>query len=292
MANSRDLELRLQIGRTVVALVCPSKEYAQSMADYFGVLESDTQPQVRLCLELDSDTQDRPIPNSLYAHKKLTDDGFIVGNGLIHGTYDSDTGQGHIRVHGLLTKGLLVRVFEQFLYQAFYSARKRVQYDGFLIHSSGVIRRTGSAADGFLFVGPSEAGKSTVAALSQDHVVVNDEIDLVDFTDQACRLQGTPFNGLFPGKDAQAAAPLRAVFLLQQGAEHRLDPVGRAAAVGAVAAQIVPPVAIDEVMDASVRGEILELADKLCTSVPVLNLTFRKDAGFWQIIDAAFPAAV
>ncbi len=86
-----------------------------------------------------------------------------------------------------------MRILEQIFYQAFWSARRAAGLDAFLIHSSAVI----VDGRGFLFVGPSEAGKSTVARLSAAHHVLGDEMNLVRSSGAGLTLVGTIFNGLF-----------------------------------------------------------------------------------------------
>ncbi len=256
------------------------------MEQYFGIAGDPGEPDLRLRLEIVPHENRPRIPNSLFTTKRLTAEGFSVAEDLIRGHYDPVAREGVLQVKGILTKAHLTRVFEQFLYQAFYSARKAAGYDAFLIHSSGVIRDE----DGFLFVGPAESGKSTVAGLSTDRQVVNDEIDLVAFADDGVLLHGTPFNGYFKEK-SPGSAPLRAVFLLAQGPEHQLDEVNRSEAVAALTGQIVPPVGLEEEMSAAVPAQMLELADRLSAQVPVRRLTFRPDPGFWTVIDQAFPPA-
>lgn len=280
-----DQECRLDIGGAVIALECPSADYAASMRAYFGLAgPAAGEPHLRLALELE-DHEDWPeIPSSLFTTKRTFTGGFEIADGLVRGDFDPATGRGTLRVKYALTKADLTRVFEQLLYQAFYSARRASGHDSFLIHSSGVIR----GGDGFLFVGASEAGKTTVADLSAHHQVVNDEICLIEFTPEGALLHGTPFNGHFPRK-SPGSAPLRAILLLAQGAVHELADTDRGPAVAALAGQIVPPVGLADQLDGKVRLEMLELADRLGAAAPVRRLSFRKDDGFWQVLDDAFP---
>ena len=149
-----------------------------------------------------------------------------------------------------------------------------------LIHAAGVVR--GGA--GYLFVGASGAGKSTIARLSAGDQVLNDEICMVAFTDGPPSLHGTPFNGFFRDK-VEGQAPLKAVFLLAQGEAHRLLPVGPSEAVSAVFQQVVPPVALDEPVGKAAYERMLDTAGRLLASVPAYRLEFRQDAGFWSRID-------
>jgi len=281
MASAR--EYRLRVGEVVIGLVCPDAEFATSMAGYFAQGSDPADPTVSLDLDLVPHGDVPAIPNSLILAKTLTDDGFDIAGGLIRGRFDPQSGRGELHVKTILTNGLLTRVFEQILYQAWHSARARAGYDACLVHSSGVIHD----GRGFLFVGPSEAGKTTVARLSQDRTVLNDEMNLIEFTARGPYLAGTPFNGHFRDKRPGRAA-LGAVLLLEQGREHRLAEVGPGLAAGAIAGQVAPPVGLDETAGPDTAAVMLESASRIVESAPVRRLVFLPDAGFWPLLDGTF----
>lgn len=285
MNSKRDCEYRMEVGQITLGLICPSADYAESLARYFQSPSGQNEPDLRLRLEIVAGDSPVEIPNNLFRHKTLHPGGFSIAGDLISGSYDPVARSGVVRVRDLLTKGPLTRVFEQFLYQAFYSARRAAAYDALLIHSSGVIR----AQDGFLFVGASEAGKSTIAELSRDRIVTNDEMNLIEFSAAGPILSGTPFNGLFAAKEPAARAPLRAILLLDKGPIHRLDQIRASECVTRIASQIAPPVAIEAEMNQGTGLDLLDLATRLNAVVPVRKLTFLPDAGFWATIDEAFP---
>ena len=272
-------EYRLAVGDCILGLVCDTPQYAESLAAYFDRPCSPQPADVSLDLVIVSHDDQPEIPNSLFVTKTVTAEGFDIAGGLISGHLDAETRRGELRVKNILTKGMLPRVFEQILYQVFYSAREVRGFDAFLVHSSGVIAEGG----GYLFVGASEAGKSTVALNSRDHLVLNDEMNLVEFTPEGVVLCDTPFNGFFRDK-SPGRAPLQGVFLLAHGPEHRLVPVGKAEATVAVATQIVPPVGLADPVPADVQMKMIDLSERLCGRVPVQRMEFTPDPGFWQVI--------
>jgi len=276
-------ECRLRVGDAVIALECPSPGYAASLDRYFDVTGSVGDPDIRLRLNIVAHGDVEAIPDSLFATKRVDADGFSMADGLVRGRFDPGCRSGEVWVDCILTKGQVTRVFEQILYQAFYSARAARRYDAFLIHSSAVVR--GGA--GFLFVGPSGTGKTTVAHLSRADLVLNDEVTLVSFEEGAVVVHGTPFNGYFREKSA-GRAPLRAVLLLAHGPSHRLGEATRVDAVAALTREIVPPMGLEDAWTPAVRAAMLDLADRLSGSVPVRRLEFRPDPDFWQELDRAF----
>ena len=224
------------------------------------------------------------LPDSLLTTKSVTSEGkFNIADGLITGEFDPASGQGAILANVALFKTPLVRILEQIFYQAFYSARKISARNSSLVHSSAVI----SNGDGFLFVGPSEAGKTTAARCSSEFHVLGDEMNLVIQTTEGLFVEGTGFNGFFQEK-APGRAPLKAIFILKQAPEHALRQIPYADATTALAAEIVPPVGLDETPSAQTLPSMIDAAEGILRGVPVRSLEFKPDAGFWPLIQREF----
>lgn len=277
-------EYRLDLGGAVIAVHCEPAEFAVGLANWFGRPSAAAAPHLRLDLELVPHADSPQLPNSLITTKTLGPDGsFDIADGLITGRFDAATGHGSLRVKGALIRGPLMRILEQIFYQAFWSARQAAGLDAFLIHSSAVI----AGGRGFLFVGPSEAGKSTVARLSAAHHVLGDEMNLVRQDQGRLLVEGTVFNGLFRQK-RPGEAPLAGVFILKQADQHALTEVPLLEAVTALAAEIVPPVGLDEVATRDTLPRMMDLAERLATNSTLKFLEFLPDEGFWPVIAAEF----
>ncbi len=267
-----------------MALDCHPPALASGLATWFGRPSSPAEPHIRLHFELVPHADTLELPNSLLRTKTRTPDGhFDIANSLIRGHFDPTSGQGAIFAKGALTRGLLMRVMEQIFYQAFYSAAQAAGTGSFLLHSSAVIAQD----SGFLFVGPSEAGKTTAANNSTRFHILGDEMTLVLTNPAGTLIEGTPFNGTFKQK-RPGRAPLRAVFLLEKAAQHRILPVSPAEAVSFLAAEVVPPVGLDAVPDKTTVPAMVDLAANLVDQVPVYRLECLPDPGFWRAIDEHF----
>jgi hypothetical protein len=277
-------EYRLDLGGAVIAVCCEPAEFAVGLANWFGRPSAVTAPHLRLALELVPHADSPRLPDSLITTKRLGPDGrFDIADGLITGRYDAATGCGSLQVKGALIRGPLMRILEQIFYQAFWSAQQAAGLDAFLIHSSAVI----AGGRGFLFVGPSEAGKSTVARLSAAHHVLGDEMNLVRQDNGRLLVEGTVFNGLFRQK-RPGVAPLAGVFILKQARQHTLTEVPLLEAVTALAAEIVPPVGLDQVATRDTLPRMMDLAERLAANSTLKFLEFLPDEGFWPVIAAEF----
>jgi hypothetical protein len=279
---------RLRVGEVVIELVCADPELAPALARYFASPDDPADPHVSLALHVVEHAEPPAVPSSLVLTKRVVGGGFDIADGLIRGAYDPATGRGELHVAAILTGGLMTRVFEQILYQAFHAALARSDWDAALVHSAGVVRD----GRGYLFVGESGVGKTTIADLSRDAAVLNDEMNVIAFDAAGPRLLASPFNGHYRDKQPAAAplsaAPLAAVLLPRHADAHRVEDVGAGRAAAEVAAQVCPPVTLDAAADQRTTAAMLDTATRLVSAAPVRRLLFRPDAGFWPLLIDAF----
>ena len=158
-----------------------------------------------------------------------------------------------------------------------------VQNDSLLLHSAGVVRD----GWGYVFFGPSGAGKTTTSRLaSREGTVLSDDLVILRRDGAGYRLFGVPFKGeLSEAPRANQTAPLRGIFRLRQGREHRLAamPAMTATAEMVGAAPFV-------VREPQLAQQLITVCNQIARTVPVLNLHFRRDDGFWKVIDEHFAA--
>ncbi|MEM1247884.1 MAG: hypothetical protein AAGK22_16035 [Acidobacteriota bacterium] len=158
-------------------------------------------------------------------------------------------------------------------------AYRCLQQGGALLHSSGVLTERGV----HLFIGPSGAGKTTVARLSQERGlgVLSDDINLVLPADGAGSFaQRLPFAGEL-GNGLPARPGDRGVVVglhrLVQGPRHELRALsggsGLAALLGSCPFVNSDPFALDRLI-----ANLEPLQDL------VTELSFRRDADFWQLL--------
>jgi hypothetical protein len=152
---------------------------------------------------------------------------------------------------------------------------------GFLLHSASAIRN-GKA---FLFAGVSGAGKTTISRLAPaDATLLTDEISYVCKGDVSTNSEGyvafgTPFTGELAKLGENTSAPVAALYLLAQGPENRIDPVGAADAGRELLANM-----LFFAEDQEMVHQVFQAACDFVHRVPVYRLTFVPDARVWEMI--------
>jgi hypothetical protein len=147
---------------------------------------------------------------------------------------------------------------------------------GFLVHSASAV------CDGraFLFAGVSGAGKTTISRLAPSTAaVLTDEISYVRRSKGAYYAFGTPFAGELARVGQNLSAPVKTLFLLEQGPIHRIDPVKEADAARSLLRHILF-FAHDEHLVRCIFDAALDFVQR----VRVARLTFLRDGGVWELL--------
>jgi len=155
-----------------------------------------------------------------------------------------------------------------------------------MVHGAGIKRRRGGG--GYLFLVGSGAGKSTIAALSPGERVLSDDAPLIEAGETRFRLHATPFTqtGIArqrPKRWRLQQAGLRRIVFLHQASEtrtaHREQPY-------ALMELLTCHVHGYGLMEAALKRRAFDLCHRLCGAVPAVDLYFRRDRGFWELVAA------
>jgi hypothetical protein len=122
---------------------------------------------------------------------------------------------------GLITKRLDVCAHQTFDLENFF----RILLSYYLSENEGLFLHASCVEDkGFahIFCGPSGSGKSTIAGLAGKRRVLSDDLILIRKANKEFRAFATPF-GLHSSNTASITLPIKALYLLQQAKEIRLQ---------------------------------------------------------------------
>jgi len=158
------------------------------------------------------------------------------------------------------------------------------------LHAAAVVRH----GFGFVFLGRSGAGKSTVARMAQGaaDVILHDERIFLGGQTGVYELLATPpleWGGHTEVKrdDEDQGAPLSAVFILKKDTRDFLVPVSRRVTALTLVEAFLE-MSNPWLSDQDIRRGTQVLAE-IARTIPGYELHFRKSPDFWKLIDEQFP---
>jgi hypothetical protein len=144
------------------------------------------------------------------------------------------------------------------------------------VHSSGVILD----GKGLLFVGHSEAGKSTASTfMSHAGELLCDDRNIVRRWPDGFRVHGTWSHGELPIVSPDSA-PLAAVLFLRKGSQNRLHPIADSRTI---AGELLPCV-VKPLVSAEWWTKTLDLFEALAREVPCYVLEFDMSGGIVELL--------
>lgn len=285
-SDLEDTECRLQIGNVCCSLRFKDPDYCASARAYYKGFLSENAPDLTIDVNIVLYREEINLPNSLLMSKTVDGTNFDFHSGLITGTLDLGKKQCRINVKNALFSERSVRIFEQFLFQVYYTLLKQKNLDGsknnFLIHGCAVSRE----GIGYLFSGPSESGKSTIAKLASDldYTVLNDESVIVNKVDGQYTVGSTPVRGDFLD-NSNGSVPLHAIFLIRHGKANFIKRISEREFVARFVREVVYS---DSLLSLNSKETLLEMMDfcaDVASAVPFYELQFLPDNRFWDSID-------
>lgn len=149
---------------------------------------------------------------------------------------------------------------------------------GFVLHASGVIQNRRA----WVFCGPSDAGKTTIARLAGGRRVLNDETVAIVKRGRGYTACATPFFGEGGPvmAEARAQAPLRGMCFLHKAKHFAHRRLTASQAVGRAFSQVFLPK-----RDHRVVAGILETLSDFAGRVPCYDLFFPPQPELWEYLD-------
>jgi MoaA/NifB/PqqE/SkfB family radical SAM enzyme len=184
-------------------------------------------------------------------------------------TFNNEHNDGHVYNNpDFFMPGVTHNSLAHFITDQLWIAQLLSHRQGFYLHSTGLIMN----GQGMLFVGHSEAGKSTTTRmLAAKATVLCDDRNIVRYRSDGWRVYGTWSHGEIPVvSDYQA--PLRAIFFIEKSQENRIVPL---AASDEKKRRLLPCV-VRPVITADWWERTLPLVSRLAESVPCYIMYFDK----------------
>lgn len=260
-------ESTIDIGGMPILVRSDSAEFARILGDRYGnfVHTGGTRPAFELEVELLPDGV--PCPDQDVQVRKESDR-WIMERGDFRAEWDTKLRQGWVRqtANPYSIDGVL-RILHSLILAG---------EGGFLVHAASAVRNDCA----FLFAGVSGAGKTTISRLAPGNVeLLTDEISYVRPAGPGYDAFGTPFAGELARIGANMRAPLKALYLLAQGPENKIEAVSEAAGVQALLRNILFFAHDPELVD-----NVFQSACEFVNRVPIYRLVFLPDARVWELI--------
>jgi hypothetical protein len=205
------MDFRIEIADVCALITVDDSDFAhQVIEERYSNFLSDKNPSLRVNINV------RPIESpSLLEGSQVAIEHYIKGDSLYFKGFKGDI-EGCVNLSSCKVTGTTIRVPFRFdaLLWVIYSLWL-VKFGGLLLHAAGVKGHDGA----YVFCGVSGSGKTTIARLSEDKVILSDELIAIRSINGSYQAYGTPFMGEFAGGGVNIKADLRHIFLLKK--DHR-----------------------------------------------------------------------
>jgi hypothetical protein len=269
----------VEIGGVPIALATSDEGFFDLLRQRYDGFLSSSCPQFELEFNLTS-TQ---LASDGDVRVRREGDEWLLQRGDFHARWDPRSGRGSVcQDANPYSLDSVLRIVHSLIL---------AERGGFLLHSASAI------CDGraYLFSGVSGAGKTTMTRLAPaDITLLTDEISYVRPNhDRPSNVRpsndrpsghgyhafGTPFSGELAKAGENCAAPISALFFLEQGPENRFDELPPADAVRRLMRNI-----LFFAEDKGLVDKLFATACDFVARVPIRRLTFYPDSRVWDEI--------
>jgi hypothetical protein len=254
----------VEIGGIPIALSTSDDGFLDLLRQRYSGFLSSSRPEFQL--EFDLMDTSRVSDEDVQVRRSGCE--WLIERGDFHARWNSRTGRGTVRQNSNpYSLDSVLRILHSLIL---------AQRGGFLLHAASGICE-GNAC---LFSGVSGAGKTTMTRLAPaDITLLTDEISYLRPSAEGYSAFGTPFAGELARAGENCAAPVSALFFLEQGPENRVDELSPAEAVRRLMRNI-----LFFAEDPSLVKQLLDTACDFVARVPIRRLTFYPDSRVWEVV--------
>lgn len=267
MTTIRESGVVVEIGRLPIFLRTGSSDFRAMLEDrYQGFVVSDALPEFRLDIELHEPGSEANADADV---EVLRHNGnWILRRGDFSAVWETKARCGQVvQSPNPYAIDSVLRIVHTLLLAS---------RGGFLLHAASVIRH----GQAFLFAGVSGAGKTTIARLAPaDVTLLSDEVSYIRRDGENYQACGTPFTGELAKAGENVAAPVAAVFFLQKGPDHSVEPIQPSEAVRTLMRNI-----LFFAQDQELVNLVFQSACGFLDAVPAYRLIFAPQQQVWDLI--------
>jgi len=275
--------LEIKFGRFTFSLSPGDNKTIKYLKEHYSICQSYSSPDLSISIEfIPSHPPSLGVERKPYEYT-FTNNQFNFGSGLITGNWDSKKKTCSLSVDESLFTPKEIWLFDRFLCRIFYtlSLEERVKgEEELIIHGTGILKD----GKGYVFFGPPESGKSTVAQLSHRFQVLHDDMILVNLTENEVSIEGVPFNPKVVER-RNGRGELSKIFSLHKSEKTMIEKGSPEEFIRKVLPEIFLPQPLLSEDRKGAFQYMLNFATKLGERIPYYRLFFKKDESFWRLIE-------
>ncbi len=234
----------------------------------------------RIALPEDQRPEPTGIVDAVAGTDRLSGSALVVGYRNACLAYEPFSGRGRIRLFRTGDGASPIVPIYRLLF-VFISA-VLTEHKKLLMHGSGIA----IGETGYLFLGESGAGKSTVSGYVKDGTVLSDDSPVLGREGGAFTIYAFPYTqaNMFDPKASDyhlAKATLSKLYFLKKDNRLLTEPRDKKSAIGEMVEQHLH---CFEYMSTESRKAAFGLCHDLCSRIPMYDLHFQKNDTFWDVI--------
>ncbi len=266
------MELRIEVAGRIIGLNIaqePPAGFLERVRRQYELFLSDKEAEIFVDVQLSKDAPPKYFPNSYVTFK----DRFItIKDSCLLGTLDLTERRGRVNlnpVNPLYPLGTFLKNICTFLLT--------LEDGGIALHAVGVLKDD----EAYIFIGPSGAGKTTVARLSADKVTLSDDLLLIKKVNSEFKVFPVPnWGDRQIGSRQNKPYKINSMFKLIKDSRVYLERFSTAQALADIFT--IPHAPIEYIP----KDELLATFAELINSIPYYGLHFLPEPSFWKCIES------
>ncbi len=154
-----------------------------------------------------------------------------------------------------------------------------ISFEGIFLHSASVVTSSNKA---FLLCGDSGCGKSTIANLSENYLVIDDDTNLIRRVNGKYKVFSTPFNKM-NGINTPFSAEIKAIFFPKKDTSVYIEKSSFYESLSIITRNVLFLWFFNE-LSPTFKKNLFTLYVDLILNIPCYDLHFLPDRSFWSHI--------
>lgn len=260
-------ELKIEVANIVTSLELDDSSLLQQLKETFSEFLSTKPAEISIGVKIVDNlkAQESSIPGLYFSGKET----IIKGDNFL-GRVDLSKRKGEIDILPSYARESLA-TFLRIIYNILITRE-----GGLVLHACGIVKDNKA----YVFFGPSQSGKSTVAQLSMDYTVLSDDLIVIKRINGSCKVFGTPYwDRLKEDQGKKRIFEIAGLFKLIKDNKTYLKRLSYSQGMAKVLTLPGIPKEYQPI------DKLLSISSYLIKEVPCYELHFLPNKTFWRCIE-------